>query len=97
MNEANKKENYEVKNTLFDGQGLISTSLFDDDHKKGFVLLRQHMFKVACFKTNIELFFKDKFLLSSFGEFMNEFRCITPYLINSAFRRPGIFEKTRFF
>lgn len=57
---ANKKDNYEVKNTLFDGQGLISTSLFDDDHKKGFVLLRQHMFKVACFKTNIELFFRDK-------------------------------------
>ena len=58
---ANKKDNYEVKNTLFDGQGLISTSLFDEEHKKGFVLLRQHMFKVACFKTNIELFFKDKF------------------------------------
>ena len=35
--------------------------MFDDNHKKGFVLLRQHMFKVACFKTNIELFFKDKF------------------------------------
>ena len=57
---AKRKDNYEVKNTLFDGQGLISTSLFDDEHKKGFILLRQHMFKVACFKTNIELFFRDK-------------------------------------
>ena len=47
-----------LKNTLFDGQGLIESSICPK-YTSGYLLLRQHMCKVACFKSNIQLFFKD--------------------------------------
>lgn len=50
--------NYEVKNELFDGQGLIDSSIFPK-WADGYVLLRQHMCKMACFNTNIQKFFMD--------------------------------------
>jgi len=55
---AVRKDNYQLKNTLFDGQGLIDHSIFPD-WADGYVLLRQHMCKMACFDTNLQLWFKD--------------------------------------
>lgn len=52
------KENYQLKNTMFDGQGLIDESIFPK-WGEGYVLLRHHMCKMACFKTKIQKFFKD--------------------------------------
>lgn len=54
------KENYEVCNTLFDGQALIDESIFPD-WADGYVLLRQHFFKAAAFCTKIQTFFRDHF------------------------------------
>lgn len=51
------KEDYELKNTMFDGQGLIDESIFPS-WADGYVLLRHHMCKMACFKTKIQKFFK---------------------------------------
>lgn len=53
-------DNYRLKNTLFDGQALIDSSIFPDD-ANGYILLRHHFCKMAAFKTNIQLFFKDYF------------------------------------
>lgn len=53
-------DNYTVKNTLFDGQALIDSSIFPSDCD-GYVLLRHHFCKMAAFKTNIQTFFKDYF------------------------------------
>lgn len=51
---------YEVKNTLFDGQALIDLSIFPT-WANGYILLRQHFTKCAAFASNIQLFFKDYF------------------------------------
>lgn len=55
---AVRKDNYQLKNTLFDGQGLIDHSIFPE-WADGYVLLREHMCKMACFDTNLQLWFKD--------------------------------------
>lgn len=55
---AKNIDNYKLKNTLFDGQGLIDSSIFPN-WCDGYVLLRHHMCKMACFNTNIQQFFKD--------------------------------------
>ena len=52
------KNDYPIINTMFDGQGLIDESIFPN-WGEGYVLLRQHMTKMACFKTKIQKFFKD--------------------------------------
>ena len=52
------RNNYELKNTMFDGQGLIDESIFPS-WGNGYVLLRHHMTKMACFKTKIQKYFKD--------------------------------------
>lgn len=54
------RDNYEVVNTIFDGQALIDLSIFPE-YGKGFVLLRQHFTKCAAFATDIQGFFKDYF------------------------------------
>lgn len=51
---------YQVKNTLFDGQALIDTSIFPD-WGEGYILLRHHLCKMAAFHSNIQLFMKDHF------------------------------------
>lgn len=53
-----EKDNYEVANTLFDGQGLIDESIFPE-WGDGYILLRHHMTKFAAFKSRIQLFMKD--------------------------------------
>lgn len=57
---AKTMDEYKLKNTLFDGQALIDESTFPE-WGDGYILLRQHMCKVAAFKSNIQLFFKDYF------------------------------------
>lgn len=57
---ANPIDNYELKNTLFDGQALIDTSIFPE-WGDGYVLLRHHMCKMAAFHANIELFMREHF------------------------------------
>ena len=53
-------ENYRLKNTLFDGQALIDSSIFPD-WGNGYILLRHHFCKMAAFCSNIQLFFRDYF------------------------------------
>lgn len=51
---------YNLKNTMFDGQALIDSSIFPN-WGNGYVLLRHHFCKMAAFNTNIQEFFKDYF------------------------------------
>ena len=51
---------YELKNTLFDGQALIDSSIFPT-WGNGYILLRHHFCKMAAFSSNIQQFFKDYF------------------------------------
>lgn len=57
---AVQRNNYELKNTIFDGQALIDESVFPT-WGDGYVLLRHHMTKMAAFKSRIQQFYKDKF------------------------------------
>ena len=51
-------DDYELKNTLFDGQALIDSSIFPS-WGNGYILLRQHFSKKAAFNANIQKFFRD--------------------------------------
>lgn len=57
---AKHMKNYTLKNTLFDGQALIDSSIFPE-WGNGYILLRHHFCKMAAFNTNIQTFFKDYF------------------------------------
>lgn len=57
---AIRRKDYKVKNTLFDGQALIDSSIFPE-WGNGYILLRHHFCKMAAFSSNIQLFFKDYF------------------------------------
>lgn len=57
---AKKIDDYLLKNTLFDGQALIDSSIFPS-WGNGYILLRHHFCKMAAFSTNIQKFFKDYF------------------------------------
>lgn len=57
---ARQIDNYEIKNTLFDGQALIDSSIFPD-WGNGYILLRHHFCKMAAFCSNIQEFFRDYF------------------------------------
>lgn len=57
---ARKIDSYRLKNTMFDGQGLIDSSIFPS-WGDGYVLLRQHFCKFACFCSHIQKFFRDYF------------------------------------
>ena len=51
-------DDYKLKNTLFDGQALIDSSIFPS-WGNGYILLRQHFSKMAAFNANIQKFFRD--------------------------------------
>ena len=51
---------YKLKNTMFDGQALIDSSIFPS-WGHGYILLRHHFCKMAAFCSNIQLFFRDYF------------------------------------
>lgn len=53
-----KKQN--VKNTIWDGMGLIDSTLMAGKGN-GMLLLRQHFFKACLFNTNIQEFFKNHY------------------------------------
>lgn len=55
---AKSIDKYKLKNTLFDGQALIDSSIFPE-WADGYILLRHHLCKMAAFCSNIQLFFKD--------------------------------------
>lgn len=55
---AKEIDKYKLKNTLFDGQALIDSSIFPK-WGNGYILLRHHFCKMAAFCTNIQRFFKD--------------------------------------
>ncbi len=52
------KEKAEVKNTLWDGMGIIDDSVFPD-HMEGFIYCRSHFFKSCLFRGNIQDYFRD--------------------------------------
>lgn len=54
------KNDYTVKNTLFDGQALIDSSIFPK-WANGYILLRQHFFKAAAFCTHLQKFFREHY------------------------------------
>ena len=49
----------EIRNSIWDGQGLIDLSAMGAYQDKGMVLLRNSFFKCCCFNTNIQQWFKD--------------------------------------
>ena len=51
-------EETDVKNTLWDGMGLVESSILPS-YVNGMVLLRNHFFKMCGFRTHIQKFFKD--------------------------------------
>lgn len=53
-----KDECTDVKNTVWDGMGLIESSLFPT-WGNGMLLLRNHFFKMCGFRSNLQMFFKD--------------------------------------
>ena len=61
----------DVKNTLWDGMGLIDDSLFSET-TNGMMLLRNHFFKMCGFRTNIKTFFRD--WCKSHGEDYNTYQ-----------------------
>ena len=57
---AEEKDEYTLKNTIFDGQALIDSSIFPE-WGDGYLLLRNHMTKCAAFCTHIEKFMREYF------------------------------------
>lgn len=53
-----ESEEREVKNTLWDGMGIIESSILPG-WINGMALLRNHLFKMCGFKGHVQLFFKD--------------------------------------
>ena len=53
------QEVVEVCNSIWDGQGLLDVSVFENYADKGMLLLRNLFFKCCCFNTNIQKWFKD--------------------------------------
>ncbi|WP_342546111.1 hypothetical protein [Lysinibacillus sp. FSL K6-4013] len=56
-----KVDNHSITNDIFDGESLLDVSIFEASGyaDKSFILLRNHFFKSAAFKTDIQLFLKD--------------------------------------
>lgn len=53
-----KRDEKEISNILWDGMGLIDSSMFPFD-MNGFIYCRSHFFKSCLFKGNIQQFFQD--------------------------------------
>lgn len=49
----------DIGNSIWDGQSLLDTSVFQPYGKHGMMLLRNRFFKSCCFNTNIQQFFSD--------------------------------------
>lgn len=54
------RETVKIKNSIWDGQSLMDSSLFFEKYRdKGMLLLRNRFFKSCCFNCNIQAYFKD--------------------------------------
>lgn len=53
-----KRDEREISNILWDGMGLIDSSIFPSD-MNGFIYCRSHFFKSCLFKGNIQQYFQD--------------------------------------
>ena len=60
------KDNCEIENNIFDGEGLLDASIFKQLglSKKGMMLLRNRFFKCCAFNTNLQKWFKDNHIKS---------------------------------
>ena len=55
-----KEQDFQITNSIFDGETLLDESCFPEQYKHySMLLLRQRMFKSACFKTKIQKWFAD--------------------------------------
>ena len=56
-----KRETIDVTNNIFDGEGLLDSSIFKQKGKsnKGMMLLRNRFFKCCAFNTNLQQWFKE--------------------------------------
>ena len=55
-----KEQEFQISNSIFDGETLLDESCFPEQYKQySMLLLRQRMFKSACFKTKIQQWFAD--------------------------------------
>ena len=55
-----KEQEFQITNSIFDGETLLDESCFPEQYKQySMLLLRQRMFKSACFKTKIQKWFAD--------------------------------------
>lgn len=65
---VNRNAKKGVSNILFDGEGLIDESLFQENifqkSMDGFIYCRSHFFKACLFRGNLQQFFKDTLNLS---------------------------------
>lgn len=59
--ESVPESNYEMQSDIFDGESILDSSKFREvgRQNKGFMLLRQHMYKSCAFNGNIQEFIKD--------------------------------------
>ena len=53
------EDNYEVRNSIWDGQSLIDISAMGKYSDRGMILMRNRFFKSCCFNTNIQKWFSD--------------------------------------
>lgn len=55
-----KEQEFQISNSIFDGETLLDEGCFPEQYKQySMLLLRQRMFKSACFKTKIQQWFAD--------------------------------------
>lgn len=68
-----EEKDVEVSNSIWDGQGLLDTSVFVENgyEDKGMMLLRNRFFKTCAFNTNLQKWFKDNGITSK--EQLNKF------------------------
>lgn len=54
------EDDFEISNSIFDGESLLDKSLFAEKYSnRGMLLLRNRFFKSACFNTNIQEWFSN--------------------------------------
>ncbi len=58
------KKTMEIKNTIWDGESLLDSSMFGEYASKGMLLLRNRFFKTCAFNTNIQQWFEDNNITS---------------------------------
>jgi len=60
---VSNQKNATIKNSIWDGQSLMDSSLFEKYPDKGMLLLRNRFFKSCCFNTNLQQWFEDNHIV----------------------------------